>query len=157
MAAVSACSVARPSGPDDTFHEFESAVMSLVHGGCCATPSLSATRPQPAPPTRQNTKFRRLGRDAGSTPYPRATRFCRQFAALSSFRTSPSYTPSDEALIRTQAEPISMADLPPIDPDLQHLSGDSAVQLVAQDEVEQQATVYQAWYTNRMVGPVYHA
>jgi hypothetical protein len=64
MAAVSACSVARPSGPHRTFHEFERAVMSLVHGGCCATPSLSATRPQPAPPTRHNTKFRRLGRDA---------------------------------------------------------------------------------------------
>ena len=41
--------------------------MSLVHGGCCATPnlclSLSAKRRQPAPPLRDNTKFRRLGRD----------------------------------------------------------------------------------------------
>ncbi len=64
MATVSACSVAGRSGPDGTFHEFERAVMSLVHGGCCATPSLSATRRQPAPPMRQNTKFRRLGRDA---------------------------------------------------------------------------------------------
>jgi hypothetical protein len=64
MAVVSASSADRPSGPDGTFHEFERAVMSLVHGGCCATPSLSATRLQPAPPMRQNTKFRRLGRDA---------------------------------------------------------------------------------------------
>jgi hypothetical protein len=64
MATVSACSVAGRSGPDGTFHEFEHAVMSLVHGGCCATPSLSATRRKPAPPMRQNTKFRRLGRDA---------------------------------------------------------------------------------------------
>jgi hypothetical protein len=38
--------------------------MSLVHGGCCATPNLSAMRGQPAPPMRQNNKFRRLGRDA---------------------------------------------------------------------------------------------
>jgi hypothetical protein len=64
MATASACSVAPRSGPDGRFHEFERAVMSLVHGGCCATPSLSAVRPQPAPPMRQNTKFRRLGRDA---------------------------------------------------------------------------------------------
>jgi hypothetical protein len=64
MATVSARSVAPRSGPDDTFREFERAVMSLVHGGCCATPSLSVTRRQPAPPLRQNTKFRRLGRDA---------------------------------------------------------------------------------------------
>jgi hypothetical protein len=64
MATASACSVAPRSGPDGTFHEFERAVMSLVHGGCCATPSLSATRRRPAPPMSQNTKFRRLGRDA---------------------------------------------------------------------------------------------
>jgi hypothetical protein len=38
--------------------------MSLVHGGCCATPCLSVLRRQPAPPLRHNTKFRRLGRDA---------------------------------------------------------------------------------------------
>jgi hypothetical protein len=38
--------------------------MSLVHGGCCATPSLSVMRRQPAPPLRHNTKFRRLGREA---------------------------------------------------------------------------------------------
>jgi len=55
---------ARRSEPDSTFHEFERAVMSLVHGGCCATPNLSVTGRQPAPPLRQNTPFRRLGRDA---------------------------------------------------------------------------------------------
>jgi len=52
------------SGSDGTFDEFERAVMSLVHGGCCATPSLSVVRRRPAPPLRHNTKFRRLGRDA---------------------------------------------------------------------------------------------
>jgi hypothetical protein len=55
---------ARRSGPDSTFDEFERAVMGLVHGGCCATPNLSVTRRQPAPPLRQNSPFRRLGRDA---------------------------------------------------------------------------------------------
>lgn len=55
---------ARRVGSDSTFHEFERAVMSLVHGGCCATPNLSVARRQPAPPLRQNTPFRRLGRDA---------------------------------------------------------------------------------------------
>jgi amidohydrolase family protein len=64
MATVSSRSVAPRSGPDASFDEFEHAVMSLVHGGCCATPSLSALRAQPAPPMRQNTKFRRLGRNA---------------------------------------------------------------------------------------------
>jgi hypothetical protein len=62
-AAFSPNSAAR-SGSDSTFHEFERAVMSLVHGGCCATPHLSLMRRQPAPPLRHNTKFRRLGRDA---------------------------------------------------------------------------------------------
>jgi cytosine/adenosine deaminase-related metal-dependent hydrolase len=52
----------------DGFDEFERAVMSLVHGGCCATPNLAVMGlgrgRRPAPPLRQNTKFRRLGRDA---------------------------------------------------------------------------------------------
>jgi hypothetical protein len=56
--------LAQRSGPDGTFEEFERAVMSLVHGGCCATPSLSVMRRQPALPLRENTNFRRLGRDA---------------------------------------------------------------------------------------------
>ena len=64
MATAPLRSVAPRPGPDAGFHEFERAVMSLVHGGCCATPSLSAMRRQPAPPMRQNNKFRRLGRDA---------------------------------------------------------------------------------------------
>jgi len=64
MATVSARNAAPRSGPDASFHEFERAVMSLVHGGCCATPSLSVMRRQPAPPLRENTKFRRLGRNA---------------------------------------------------------------------------------------------
>src|SRR6516162_7751320 len=64
MATVSARSVAPRSEPDAGYREFERAVMSLVHGGCCATPSLSAVRGQPATPMRPNTKFRRLGRDA---------------------------------------------------------------------------------------------
>jgi hypothetical protein len=64
MAAISSRYEAPRAGPDETFHEFERAVMSLVHGGCCATPSLSAMRAEPAPPMRKNTKFRRLGRDA---------------------------------------------------------------------------------------------
>lgn len=64
MATVSSSSVAPSTGPDGSFHEFERAVMSLVHGGCCATPSLSAMRRQPAPPMRQDNEFRRLGRDA---------------------------------------------------------------------------------------------
>lgn len=64
MTAVSSRNLAPRSMPDGTFHEFERAVMSLVHGGCCATPSLSVMRRQPAPPLRENTKFRRLGRDA---------------------------------------------------------------------------------------------
>jgi len=64
MTAVSSRNRAPRSRPDGTFQEFERAVMSLVHGGCCATPSLSVIRRQPAPPLRNNTKFRRLGRDA---------------------------------------------------------------------------------------------
>jgi hypothetical protein len=64
MAAVASRNEAPRPGPSGTFREFERAVISLVHGGCCATPSLSATRPQPAPPMRQNTNFRRLGHDA---------------------------------------------------------------------------------------------
>jgi cytosine/adenosine deaminase-related metal-dependent hydrolase len=64
MAAISPRNEAPRSGPDVTFHEFERAVMNLVHGGCCATPGLFAMRRQPAPPMRQNTDFRRLGRDA---------------------------------------------------------------------------------------------
>jgi Amidohydrolase family len=64
MTGVTARSFAPNPRPDKTFHEFERAVMSLVHGGCCATPSVSVMRRQPAPPLRHNTKFRRLGCDA---------------------------------------------------------------------------------------------
>jgi hypothetical protein len=64
MAGVASRNEAPRPGPSGTIREFERAVISLVHGGCCATRSLSATRPQPAPPMRQNTKFRRLGHDA---------------------------------------------------------------------------------------------
>jgi Amidohydrolase family len=64
MTGATARSFAPNPLPDKIFHEFERAVMSLVHGGCCATPSLSVVRRQPAPPLRHNTKFRRLGRDA---------------------------------------------------------------------------------------------
>jgi hypothetical protein len=63
MSAISSRSVAPRSEPDVTFREFEHAVMSLVHGGCCATPSVSVMRRQSALPMRENTKFRRLGRD----------------------------------------------------------------------------------------------
>jgi hypothetical protein len=64
MATVSARRVAPRSGPESSFHEFERAVMGLVHAGCCAAPSLSVLRGQPAPPLQQNTEFRRLGRNA---------------------------------------------------------------------------------------------
>jgi hypothetical protein len=64
MTAALSRNSAHPSGPDHTFHEFARAVMSLVHGGCCAAPSLSVMGRKPAPPLRQNTKFRRLGREA---------------------------------------------------------------------------------------------
>ena len=64
MEAISLRSAAPRSGPEGTYREFERAVMGLVHGGCCATPNLSATRRQPAPPMREDSKFRRLGRGA---------------------------------------------------------------------------------------------
>jgi hypothetical protein len=73
MAAISPRNEAPHWGTDASFRQFEHAVMSLVHGGCCATPTLSAVRRQPAPPMRQNTKFRRLGHDAWlDTVSPRA-------------------------------------------------------------------------------------
>src|SRR6516165_548136 len=71
MTTASSPNSARPSGPDSSFYEFERAVMSLVHGGCCATPNLSVARRQPALPLRQNTPFRRLGRDAWMQTVPR--------------------------------------------------------------------------------------
>ena len=47
-----------------TFDQFRHAVMDLVFGGCCASPSLSVMRSRSVPPMRNNTPFRRLGHDA---------------------------------------------------------------------------------------------
>ncbi|MFR9768326.1 amidohydrolase family protein [Nocardia sp. SC052] len=46
------------------FDQFCRAVMGLVHESCCAAPSLSVVRSRPAQPMRQNSLFKRLGRDA---------------------------------------------------------------------------------------------
>ncbi len=59
MATAAARSAGPRCGSGGTYAEFERAVMGLVHGGCCATPSLSVSRP--AMPLRDNTSFRRLG------------------------------------------------------------------------------------------------
>jgi hypothetical protein len=64
--------------------------------------------------------FGALDATPGLTPCPRAIRFCRQFAALSSLPTSPSYTPDEEHVdvLVSQANikritPTGTADLPP--------------------------------------------
>src|SRR5436190_4432007 len=72
MTAALSKNGAQLSEPDGNFDEFRRAVMSLVHGGCCATPSLSVLRRKPAPPMRSDTNFRRLGHDLWiQTLFPR--------------------------------------------------------------------------------------
>jgi hypothetical protein len=133
MATVSACSVAPRSGPDDTFREFERAVLSLVHGGCCATPSLSVTRRQPAPPLRHNSKFRRLGHNAWiDTLSPREPILptIRGAFVLPNVTVAHADGPDQEHVdvLVSQANidritPTGMADLPPAATVFEHARG----------------------------------